>query len=172
MQVRIRDATLADIPNIQSIARRTWPSAYGEILSWSQIEYMLDKMYSTDALSEQMGPTRHWFGIAELEGVPVGFVSFQHDYVEGGVTKIHKLYVLPEAQGKQVGYDLVLFVQLGTASVVPRQEAITLNVNKFNRARVFYERVGFKIVGEEDIDIGSGFLMEDFIMRLPLAKTE
>jgi len=28
--------------------------------------------------------------------------------------------------------------------------------------------VGFKIVGEEDIDIGHGFLMEDFIMRLPL----
>jgi len=72
MQVRIRHATLADIPDIQSIARRTWPSAYGEILSWSQIDYMLDMMYSTEALSEQMGPKRHLFGIAELDGVRHG----------------------------------------------------------------------------------------------------
>lgn len=172
MQVKIRHASQADIPDIQSIAHRTWPGAYGDILSAAQIEYMLDMMYSAAALAEQMGSKSQRFAVAELDGLPVGFVSFEYDCVGDGVTKIHKLYVLPDAQGKRIGYDLVSYVQNRATAVVPRQHAITLNVNKFNRAKSFYERVGFKIVGEEDIDIGRGFLMEDFILRLPLTKAE
>ena len=172
MQARIRHANHADISHIQSIARRTWPSAYGDILSVDQIEYMLDMMYSAEALSAQMGPMSHGFAMAELDGEPVGFVSFAADFSSGAATKIHKLYVLPEAQGRQIGYELVCFVQRYAAQVVPDQKAITLNVNKYNRARSFYERLGFQIVGAEDIDIGNGFLMEDLIMRLPLANVQ
>ncbi len=172
MHVRIRCATLADIPAIQSIARRTWPSAYGDILSAAQIEYMLDMMYSADALAEQMGPKSHWFAKAEWDGDVVGFVSFQNDYPASGTLKIHKLYVLPEAQGKKIGEDLLFYVRQCAVQFVPSQQAITLNVNKYNRAKSFYERAGFSVAGEEDIDIGNGFLMEDFIMRLPLAQAE
>ena len=33
------------------------------------------------------------------------------------------------------------------------------------RAIRLYEKIGFKIVGNEDIDIGNGFLMQDFVME-------
>ena len=47
-------------------------------------------------------------------------------------------------------------------------ETINLNVNRFNKAVDFYKNKGFQIVKEETIDIGKGYLMEDFVMELEL----
>ena len=46
------------------------------------------------------------------------------------------------------------------------QKGIYLNVNKYNIAKFFYEKVGFNIVKEEVIDIGNGFVMDDYVMEL------
>jgi ribosomal protein S18 acetylase RimI-like enzyme len=40
-----------------------------------------------------------------------------------------------------------------------------LNVNKRNIAIRFYESIGFAITNEEVIDIGNGFVMDDFVME-------
>jgi ribosomal protein S18 acetylase RimI-like enzyme len=42
---------------------------------------------------------------------------------------------------------------------------LLLNVNRHNRAKSFYERYGFKVVGEEDISIGEGYFMNDYVME-------
>jgi len=44
-------------------------------------------------------------------------------------------------------------------------QSISLNVNRFNLASLFYQKQGFQIVGEEDIAIGNGYLMEDYKME-------
>jgi ribosomal protein S18 acetylase RimI-like enzyme len=41
-------------------------------------------------------------------------------------------------------------------------------VNRHNRALHFYEKQGFKIIREEDIDIGSGYFMNDYVMELTI----
>ena len=33
----------------------------------------------------------------------------------------------------------------------------------------FYEKLGFSVVGEEDIDIGQGYFMNDFVMEKKLS---
>ncbi|WP_207759825.1 hypothetical protein [Flavobacterium cyanobacteriorum] len=48
-------------------------------------------------------------------------------------------------------------------------KAIQLNVNRYNPAVHFYEATGFKIIKEEDIDIGQGYLMEDYVMQKEIA---
>ncbi len=170
MQIAVVDGDAARIAEIDSIARRTWPSAYGEILPPGQIEYMLRMMYSDAALREQMSSKQHKFVLAEtvaesaaeLGGISVGFASFQLDFPEPGTTKLHKLYVLPEAQQLGVGKRLVRHIR---ETVMATQHALTLNVNKNNRARSFYARLGFQVVAEEVIDIGNGYLMDDVVMR-------
>lgn len=182
MQIAVVVGDAGRIAEIDSIARRTWPSAYGEILPPGQIEYMLGMMYSDEALREQMSSKQHRFVIAEnmadavaetvAEGVAesatemgvasVGFASFQLDFPEPGTSKIHKLYVLPEAQQLGVGKRLVRYIR---ETVMATQHALTLNVNKNNRARSFYTRLGFQVVAEEVIDIGNGYLMDDVVMR-------
>jgi hypothetical protein len=44
-------------------------------------------------------------------------------------------------------------------------------VNRFNTALGFYKRIGFSIVTEENIDIGQGYWMEDYVMEMPIKIT-
>ncbi len=47
-------------------------------------------------------------------------------------------------------------------------ENLILNVNRKNKAKTFYEKNGFAVVREEDIDIGKGYFMNDYIMEKTL----
>ena len=40
---------------------------------------------------------------------------------------------------------------------------LRLNVNRNNKARIFYEKLGFAIVSEEDVDIGNNFFISPWI---------
>ena len=164
--IEIRKADLGDIPVIQQIAYRTWPHTFGAILSPSQIAYMLDWMYTTAALQEQMEKEGHLFFLAIDGDDAVGFVGCQPNYKGQATIKIHKLYILPNQQGKGVGRELLNKV----TEIAHEHQNITmsLNVNRNNNALHFYRKVGFEVVAKEDIDIGNGFLMEDFIMEKPV----
>ena len=48
--------------------------------------------------------------------------------------------------------------------------AIELNVNRHNPASGFYERHGFRVVRDEVIDIGQGYVMDDHVMELALDR--
>ena len=47
-------------------------------------------------------------------------------------------------------------------------KTLSLNVNRFNSALTFYEKIGFKIIDEVNVDIGNGYFMEDYIMEKQL----
>ncbi|GAB3576126.1 GNAT family N-acetyltransferase [Spirosoma luteolum] len=164
---RLLETTPAQHPVIQQIAHQTWPSTFGAILSPAQIDYMLSWMYSIDALHEQVEQKGHVFLLAESDtGEPLGFCSYELHAGGQPVTKVHKIYLLPAAQGQGVGRLLLDAVAARATEAGDR--ALRLNVNRFNKAVSFYEKVGFSVVGQEDIDIGNGFLMEDYIMAKPL----
>jgi GNAT superfamily N-acetyltransferase len=156
----------ADIEAVRQIAYATWPDTFRDILTTAQIEYMLAWLYETDRLHRQVAAKEHVFHLAEVDGMPVGFVAHQLDYPEPGTAKIHKLYLLPSQQGKGIGRMLIDTVR--RAAREASQQAVVLNVNKYNRATAFYLANGFSQVGEEVIDIGSGYVMDDFIMRTAL----
>jgi len=47
--------------------------------------------------------------------------------------------------------------------------ALDLNVNRYNgKAQSFYERYGFRVIKVEDIDIGGGYFMNDYVLRYTL----
>ena len=81
-------------------------------------------------------------------------------------TKIHKIYVLPETQG--LGLGKLLFEKVREEAIKANQEAIFLNVNKYNNAQHFYTKLNFEIVKEEVIDIGRGYVMDDYVMEVKL----
>jgi ribosomal protein S18 acetylase RimI-like enzyme len=45
---------------------------------------------------------------------------------------------------------------------------VSLNVNRFNKACTFYQKMGFEITGEKDIELDYGYVMEDYIMEKQL----
>lgn len=148
---------------IQDIAGKTWPVTYGSILSAEQIQYMFSMMYDLEALKNQAEAKNHHFIIAEEEGNFLGFASYEFDCDEEPKTKIHKIYILPETQGSGIGKKMIYYISEKAKN--HSQKSLSLNVNRFNDAIHFYTKIGFEKVGEEDINIGNGYLMEDFIME-------
>lgn len=161
--VEIIVAEEAHLPEINRIAHETWPTTFGEILSEKQIKYMLDWMYSIPSLIHQIQEKGHVFLMAKDESGYLGYASYELNYNGLPKAKIHKIYLLPVSQGKGVGAAFIN--RVGKIAVENKNESLLLNVNRYNKAVGFYEKVGFKVVGNEDIDIGDGFLMEDFIME-------
>jgi len=97
----------------------------------------------------------------------LGFASYEHNYLDKNVTRLHKLYMLPESQGKGAGKMLIETIE--KLAKENGSAAVSLNVNKFNNAFSFYKKAGYEVVGEEDIEIGRGYLMEDYKMEKQLA---
>ncbi len=157
------EATEEDYEIIREIAYKTWPGAFKDILSEKQMNYMLEMMYSTEAMRNQVTDLGHiYLLVKEKGGKFLGYVSYETDY-KPDTTKIHKIYVLPETQGKGIGK--ILIEKIASVAKNAGNTVISLNVNRFNKAIQFYEYLGFYIEGSEDIDIGDGFFMRDYIMN-------
>lgn len=131
---------------------------------------------------------------ASVLPVPCGYVSVQHEGPDQDGTEIfhlHKIYVMPEAQGRGVGMRLfqtvvqhvksvlqarsagdgasaIINPELAAAQSATAKARIELNVNKFNSAVNFYKHLGMRILLEEDFPIGNGFYKTDYIMGLDL----
>lgn len=161
----IRTAGIDDIATIGYLAQQIWPGTYRDILSPEQLQYMMELIYSPDSLQQQMVRHKHLFLLAELGEDPIGFASYS-PLKEAGIYKLHKLYVHPQTQGKGIGKTLVDFIIDQVSASGAR--LLRLNVNRHNKARQFYERLGFVITKEEDIDIGHDYYMNDYVMEKKL----
>jgi N-acetylglutamate synthase-like GNAT family acetyltransferase len=160
--MRIRKATIQDIPAISELAEIIWWPAYRDIISDEQISFMLKDMYSEDSLKEQMNLGIE-FILAERENIPMAFAGFS--LTEPGIYKLHKLYVLPTEQGSGTGKKLI-----GYISDLAREldgKILELNVNRGNPASEFYKKVGFDIYQTVDIPYHN-FILNDYIMRKDL----
>lgn len=156
----IRKATADDIPLIRELCFKVWPQTYASIVSPEQIDYMLDKMYSVASLQKQMASGSQFIFVYD-ESEPVGFASYLEK--APSVFKLDKIYVLLSQQGKGTGRFVINYIvdeikQKGAT-------ALQLQVNRYNKAKSFYEKLGFVVIDEKDFDIGSGFFMNDYVME-------
>lgn len=159
----IKHATPTDIPLIRELCFQVWPQTYAPILTKAQIDYMLDMMYSPAALQQQMA-TGADFLLCYDNADPVGFAAIQDQ--GSGKYKLEKLYVLPNQQGKGTGKFLIDYISNTAAK--RGASVLQLQVNKQNAAKSFYERLGFTVARAAVFDIGNGFVMDDYVMELPL----
>ncbi|PBJ16121.1 GNAT family N-acetyltransferase [Flavobacterium sp. ACN6] len=166
--IKITEASIEDIAKIQKIANITWPNTYGEILTAAQLDYMLDLIYSTEALSKQILNNEQLFYMVSDSESTIGFIGIEHNYKNEAITKIHKIYLLPETQGK--GYGKIVFNSIEKLASENNSKELLLNVNRFNTALNFYKKLGFEIKETVDIEIGNGYLMEDYVMGKEILK--
>ncbi|MBM3414243.1 MAG: GNAT family N-acetyltransferase [Bacteroidetes bacterium] len=159
----VQAASVKDIELIRTLCMQVWPQTYSSILSEEQLDYMLELMYSPSSLAQQMreGAT---FLLLYQALIPIGYSSYQELYA--GQFKLHKLYVLPSAQGKGAGrYFLANLMEhikgLGA-------HTLELQVNRYNKAVGFYQQFGFSIRETIDVEIGKGFYMNDYVMQIAL----
>jgi len=148
-----------ELKRIQLLAELTWYTTYSSILKSEQLHYMFDLMYSTSQLEANL-LNGNQFHIIKEESTDLGFteiILYPH-YI-----KINKIYIIPEQQGKGLGNKMINNIEQIAASL--NVSKITLNVNRYNKALHFYIKSGFSIIEEVDVEIGNGYLMEDYILE-------
>lgn len=160
--MKITVVTQNQLPIIKDLAYAIWPDAYGKILSNEQLDYMLELIYNVDSLQKQL-EQKHIFLLVEDENQFIGFASYELNYKNSNKTKIQKIYILPSIQGKGIGKKMITFIE--EKAIENQQKSLILNVNKFNKAKDFYLSQGFLISYSEVIDIGRGFIMDDYVLE-------
>jgi ribosomal protein S18 acetylase RimI-like enzyme len=164
--LRIDKVGTEAIPVIQQLTIQVWPQTYASVLTEEQIAYMLNMMYSEEALAAQIN-SGHQFIVACYNNNAVGFASYSSTE-KVNEFKLHKLYVITTIQKTGAGKSLLWYVM----NEVKRSGGnhLILQVNRQNEnAIAFYERMGFHKQLEADFDIGNGFYMNDFVMGIDLS---
>ena len=162
--MKTRKANVSDISLIQSIAEAAWRPTYGEILSEEQCVYMLEWMYNTQKLEEQINGNIQFIILENQDSNAIGYASFEK--TEDGNGKLHKIYTHPDF--KQKGGGSVLLNEIINIAHSMNVKVLELNVNRYNTAVEFYLKKGFIIKEEMDLDVGNGFFMNDYVMRYEL----
>ena len=163
----IRCATPADVNTIQQLAQAIWEPTYEPILPAGQAKYMLELLFEETKIKEQISTGVQIYLLLYAEGNPAGFAAYAPRLENPDVYKLHKLYCLPATQGKGHGKMLVQAVE--QAVLIAGKETLELNVNRKNKAKQFYERMGYTIAYDEDIPIGP-YWMNDHVMRKILKR--
>lgn len=161
--ITIREAVKEDALCIQQLAEAVWWPTYGPILSEEQIKYMLAKMYDLQTISQQIIAGTQSYLLLYADGVPTGFAAYSPRTEHPEVYKLHKLYCITNTKGK--GYGKLLLQAVEAKVKDAGKNILELNVNRHNPALGFYEKMGFEIAYSEDIDIGKGYQMNDYVMR-------
>lgn len=148
--------TIEEFKNIEVMASVIWPVTYKNILSMEQIKYMLDKYLSVKAI-EQSAKSGYTYIILKVDGNPIGFMAYEF---KKDILFLSKLYIQPNHQKK--GYSKKAIEYLLQFNL-----PIELTVNKYNtNAYEAYLHMGFKVTDSIVTDIGNGYVMDDYVMRL------
>ena len=155
-------ATAKEMGVVAGLAKTIWNEHYVPIIGQAQVDYMVEKYQTKEAIYGQIKNEGYQYFLVTVTGKPVGYIGIVEKNNELFLSKI---YILGSERGKGLGrIGINYLVEKGKTDGL---EFITLTVNKHNRSSIqAYEKMGFEKYGEVVSDIGSGYVMDDYLMRL------
>jgi diamine N-acetyltransferase len=169
-RVDIRPLADADVEQLVRLAHDIWHAHYPGIISLEQINAMLAERYSPASVRATLH-TQHW-DVAWVGTPPhQEMAGFAHAYADAAPStwKLDKLYVHPHQQRKGIGLALLQRAMQHAASAGAIR--LILRVNRHNSGALrAYAKYGFRVYAEDVLDIGNGFVMDDFLMELQVCS--
>ena len=150
-----------DIEKLAGLASEIWHEYWPVILSLEQIDYMIEKFQSFNAIKKQIEEERYIYNIMEDNGNFIGYfgVCPKDNYLF-----LSKLYIRKDF--RELGCGKQAFNKIKQIAMQFNKQSIQLTVNKNNTNTIkAYEKWGFKTIDSAVTDIGSGFVMDDYIME-------
>ncbi|NGM65613.1 GNAT family N-acetyltransferase [Sphingobacterium sp. SGR-19] len=156
----IRKVSKEEAAVIHRLGTEVYHTTYTAILSPAQINFMLRKNYSPEAIQQSMLNGQDFYLIFQEETHPLGFIALQKKSED--ILRIEKLYLLADSQGLGLGKKLIDFAVEKAKEL--DYSALELNVNRGNKAYHFYLRQGFQVMKEVDIPYYD-FILDDYVMQ-------
>jgi len=154
-----------EIEIIAYLAHKIWNHHYVPFIGQAQVDYMLDKFQDAEAIQHQIENGYEYFIIYHQEN-PCGYLALVPNMDELTMM-ISKIYVDSNFRGLNLGSRLLDF------SIKEAKERclklIWLTVNKDNSNSIeWYQKKGFSVIEKIEIDIGNGFIMDDYKMEMTI----
>jgi GNAT superfamily N-acetyltransferase len=156
--------TARQLDVVAGLAHEIWYEYYVPLIGRAQVDYMVSKFQSSGAMAGQMREGYEYY-LAQRDGRPIGYCAVQPQPAESSLF-LSKLYLLRDARGAGTGRVCMEFIEQ-----LARRRGLNLlwlTVNKGNPAVKAYERLGFRIAADLVMDIGGGFVMDDYRMEKSL----
>ena len=147
----------AAIATVAALADTIWRAHYPNIITVAQIDYMLSRFQSADAIAQQIRDGLD-YSLIDTDGKPIGYFATRFD---ADALYVSKVYLLHAYHGRGIGYQAAQEIER-RAQAAGRSK-LWLTVNKDNRVAIrAYERWGYQHRGPVVTDIGAGFVMDDY----------
>ncbi len=159
----IRVDTEEQTEEVEKLANEIWREHYIPIIGERQVEYMLKNFQSKKAIQEQLNNCYNYYLIYE-ENKNIGYAAIQFRRDELFLSKI---YIKSSERGKGYAKKTIQFIEETAKNNNLKKITLTVNKNNSNTIKV-YEKIGFKIVEPIVMDIGGGFIMDDYLMEKEL----
>lgn len=160
----LKPVTEDEIELLQQLAAEIWNQHYIKIISKEQIDYMLEMFHSKQKILEEISQGCIWRILWDNEK-PVGYLMLKP---EGSGMYLSKIYLKKEVRREGFGELMMDFVK--KTAIEHKLFKVSLNVNKHNTDTIrFYEKSGFKKIGEGVFEIGNSYVMDDYIFELDLS---
>lgn len=147
------------------LAHEIWYEYYVSLIGRAQVDYMMERFQSVPAMQAQLAEGYEYFLIergTQAGYAPIGYLAVRPDLSEQALF-LSKLYVLAAERGTGAGRQALTFVE--TLARERGLQRVWLTVNKGNPARLVYERLGYATTAAIVMDIGGGFVMDDYRME-------
>ena len=153
------------IKALADIAKIIWNEYFPAIIGQAQVDYMITTFQSTDAINTQLTEGYDYFFILEGDK-KIGYIGIV-PRPEKQAVQISKFYLLKSWRGK--GYARTIVGMIAEFAVERKFNRLYLTVNKYNDLALnAYQKIGFIKTGELEMDIGNGFVMDDYEMELSI----
>jgi ribosomal protein S18 acetylase RimI-like enzyme len=156
--------TPAEAELVAELAALIWREHYEPIIGAAQVDYMLNAFQSPDRIwldIVNQGICYEWLA---RSGEAVAYMASRFD--ERGCF-LSKLYVHKTQRGQ--GCARLMLDRLIQRCRTQTVSRIWLTVNKHNSGSIAaYKKMGFWVIDEIVTDIGSGYVMDDYVMALDI----
>lgn len=164
-QVVIRPAkSPQDVAIISKLAYQIWRQHYTPIIGAAQVEYMLERFQSAEAITADLEAKRLEYHLVTCDHDPAGYMAFRMEE-DRPCLFLSKFYVSCQHRGRGIGRAMLgKLIKIAAENDV---NYIELTVNRHNKSSIaIYKNMGFQIVDSVCQDIGQGFVMDDHRLRL------
>lgn len=152
-----------DIQETHELAREIWNQHFICILSQDQIDYMVNKFQSVEAITQQISEGYEYYNFV-LGTEKIGYFGICPK--EDNTLFLSKLYIKKKFRGN--GYARQAFEFIKDIARKNGNTMIWLTCNRNNNAIPVYEKLGMEVIRSEITEIGHGYVMDDFVFGYKL----
>lgn len=156
---------MPELREVAELANEIWHECFVDIISEGQIDYMVNKFQSLRAMCDQVDIQGYSYFSVRDDGELCGYFGVKPE--DDDRFFLSKLYLRSDKRGRGIATMMLnrVFEEARTAG----KKRVYLTVNKYNTHAIdVYKNAGFRQVDSVVTDIGSGYVMDDYIFEYTL----